>query len=109
MLSDGNTVSVASLGHAYALAGQRSEAIKVAHQLKELAEQRYVSPALIGYIHAGLDDTDVAFERLEEAFEQRSRYLVWLKVAPEYEKLRSDPRYQQLLTRIGLPGHQEKN
>ena len=101
-LSDGNTVSLASLGYAYALSGQRSEALNVVSRLEELEEQRYVSPAFIGYIHAGLDETDLAFERLEEAFQQRSRYLAWLKVAPEYEKLRSDPRYQQLLTRIGL-------
>ena len=38
----------------------------------------------------------------EEAFRLRSRYLVWLKVAPEYEALRSDPRYQELIARIGL-------
>ena len=101
-LSDGNTVSLASLGFAYALSGQRSEALNVVSRLEELEEQRYVSPAFIGYIHAGLDETDLAFERLEEAFQQRSRYLAWLKVAPEYEKLRSDSRYLQLLTRIGL-------
>ncbi len=101
-LSNGNTVSLASLGYAYALSGQRSEALEVVSRLEELAEQRYVSPAFLGFIHAGLDETDLAFERLEEAFQQRSRYLAWLKVAPEYEKLRSDPRYQQLLTRIGL-------
>ena len=71
-------------------------------RLEELEERRYVSPALIGYIYAGLDETDLAFERLEEAFPHRSRYLAWLKVAPEYEKLRSDPRYDDLLTRIGL-------
>ena len=99
-------MSLASLGYAYALSGQRSEALKVVSQLQELEERRYVSPALIGYIHAGLDETDLAFERLEEAFQQHSRYLAWLKVAPEYEKLRSDPRYQQLLTRIGLSGPQ---
>ena len=103
-LSDGNTVSLASLGHAYAIAGQESEANGVLSRLEELEERRYVSPALIAYIHAGLDETDLAFQRLEEAFEQRSRYLVWLKVAPEYEKLRSDPRYEMLLTRVGLFG-----
>ena len=105
-LSDGNTVSLASLGYAHALSGQRSEALEVVSRLEELEKRRYVSPALIGYIYAGLDETDLAFERLEEAFPQHSRYLAWLKVAPEYEKLRSDPRYQQMLARIGLSGGQ---
>ena len=63
-LSDGNTVSLASLGHAYALSGQQSEALGVLSRLEELEERRYVSPALIAYIHAGLDATDLAFQRL---------------------------------------------
>ncbi len=63
----------------------------------------YVSPAFLAYIHAALGETDNAFRLLEQAYEQRSRYLVWLKVAPEYEPLRSDSRYQELINRMGLP------
>ncbi len=54
-------------------------------------------------LYAGLGQKDEAFRALEEAFHFRSRYLVWLKVAPEYEQLRPDPRYRELVARIGLP------
>ena len=61
-----------------------------------------MSPAFIAAIYAGLGQKDEAFRWLEEAFRLRSRYLIWLKVAPEYEQLRSDPRYQEFIDRIGL-------
>ena len=72
-------------------------------ELQDLGKDGYLSPAFIAGIHAGLGRKDEAFRSLEEAFRFRSRYLVWLKVAPEYEQLRPDPRYQELVSRIGLP------
>ena len=102
-LSGRNSVSLASLGSAYALAGRKPEAESVLEELREAGRDRYLSPAFIAVVHAGLGQTDAAFERLEEAFQMRSRYLVWLKVAPEYEPLRSDRRYEELVARIGLP------
>lgn len=102
-LSERNAVSVASLGHAYAVSGQRLEALQILDELNTRREKMYVSPAFLAYIHAALGDTDTAFRLLDRAYEQRSRYLVWLKVAPEYEPLRSDSRYQDLVTRMGLP------
>ena len=101
-LSERNSVSLSSLGFSYARAGRRSEAEALLQELQELGKERYLSPAFIAAIHAGLGQKDEAFRRLEEAFRLRSRYLVWLKVAPEYQQLRSDPRYQQLIARIGL-------
>ncbi len=102
-LSDRNSVSLASLGYTYALTGRRSEAEARLQELQERGKGRYLSPAFIATIYAGLGQKDEAFRWLEEAFRLRSRYLVWLKVGPEYEQLRSDPRYQELIARIGLP------
>ena len=101
-LSERNSVSLSSLGFTYALAGRRPEAEALLQELQDLGKERYVSPAFVAAIHAGLGQKDAAFRWLEEAFRLRSRYLVWLKVAPEYEQLRSDPRYQELIARIGL-------
>ena len=100
--SERNGVSLSSLGFTYALAGRRSEAEALLQELKDLQEGRYLSPAFIAAIHAGLGQKDEAFRWLEEAFRLRSRYLVWLKVAPEYQQLRLDPRYKELIARIGL-------
>ncbi len=102
-LSKRNSVSLGSLGFTYARAGLRPEAEALLRELQDLGKERYLSPAFIATIHAGLGQKDEAFSWLEEAFRLRSRYLVWLKVAPEYEQLRSDPRYQELMARIGLP------
>ena len=97
-----NGVSLTSLGFTLARAGRRSEAEAVLRELQDLREKRYLSPAFIAAIYAGLGEKNEAFGWLEKAFRLRSRYLVWLKVAPEYEQLRSDPRYQELVARIGL-------
>ena len=102
-LSRRNSVSLSSLGYTHALTGRRSEAEALLQELHDLGKERYMSPAFVAAIYAGLGQKDEAFRWLEEAFRLRSRYLVWLKVAPEYEKLRSDPRYQELTARIGLP------
>ena len=100
--SERNSVTLTSLGFTHALAGRRSEAEALLEELQDLGKVRYLSPAFAG-IHAGLGQKDEAFRSLEEAVRLRSRYLVWLKVAPEYEQLRPYPRYQELLARIGFP------
>jgi hypothetical protein len=71
--------------------------------LRALSVQRYVSPANVAAVYAGLGETDLAMEWLEKAYEIRSRNVVWLKVWPQYDSLRADPRFADLLKRIGLP------
>ena len=99
----GHTLPLTDLGYSYAIAGQPAEARKLLDQLKALAEDSYVSPYNIATIHVGLGETDEAFVWLEKAFEKRSRSLAWLNVAKEYDGLRSDPRFQSLVKRVGLP------
>ncbi len=91
-LSGGSPFTLAGLGHAYAIGGQRGEPHKVLETLKESAKRRYVSPHSIAVIHADLGETDQAFARLEKAFEERAGWLVWLKAEPISDPLRSDPR-----------------
>jgi DNA-binding winged helix-turn-helix (wHTH) protein/TolB-like protein/Flp pilus assembly protein TadD len=102
-LSNGNTRVLATLGYAYAVAGNRHEALKVITNLQELAKEKYVSPYFIAIIHSGLKNRDEAFAALEKAFEERQPYLTHLKVEPVFANLREDPRFADLLRRVGLP------
>lgn len=100
-LSPGNPAVLSSLGSAYAAAGQTADAMQIVGALAALGEQRYVSPADTAAIYAALGQTDLAFQWLERAYEQRSRALVWLGVWPQYATLRADPRFDDLLHRMG--------
>ncbi len=92
-----------SLGHAYALSGNKDEALKLLGELKELSKHRYVSSYYLALIYIGLGEKDRAFESLETAYAERSDLWVFVKVDPELDPLRSDPRYQDLVRRIGVP------
>jgi tetratricopeptide (TPR) repeat protein len=98
----GSEWSMAGLGHVYAVSGKKSEARAVLDELKQLSEEQYVPPNHLALIHAGLGDKDQAFALLEKAFEEHSFALQWLKVEPRWDSLRSDPRFQDLLRRVGL-------
>ncbi len=101
-LSEGDTNELAALGHAYAVAHQAGEAKKILDQLKERSQQTYVQPSLIALIHVGLGDKNQAFDWLQKAYEDRSAGLLYLKVDPAFDSVRSDPRFIDLLRRVGL-------
>ena len=93
---------LASLGHAYAAAGRHAEAQAVLAELAELAKSRYVSPYDVATIHAGLGDKDAALAWLDKAYEDRSGWLaLWVGVDPKFSILGSEPRFQNLLRRVG--------
>jgi len=96
------------LGQAYAMAGKMDETLKIISQMKEQRKQQYVSPYCTGLVYAGLGDNDQAFLWLEKAFDERNEMVTWLRVQPELDSLRSDPRFMDLLQRVGLePKHFE--
>jgi TolB-like protein/DNA-binding winged helix-turn-helix (wHTH) protein/Flp pilus assembly protein TadD len=97
-----NSLVIAALGYTYGVAGMEEQARAQLERLATLAGERYVSPAHIAAIHAGLGDTEEVFRWLERAYDVRSRSLIWLRVAHEYEKIRTDPRFQDLIARVGL-------
>ena len=84
----GNTLPMTDLGYTYAIAGRPAEAQDMLDRLKTMAEKSYVSPYSMATIHVGLGEIDEAFAWLEKAFESRSRSIVWLKVAREYDGVR---------------------
>jgi len=103
-LSHGNSFSRAALGHAFAAAGKREEALGILASLEKSSQHVYVSPFDIALIHAALGDKGKAFEWLQRAYEERSTFLVYMKWEPRLDPLRSDPRFQHLQHQVGLPG-----
>jgi serine/threonine-protein kinase len=95
-------IALGWLGMAYAYSGQRDEALKMLDRLDELSKQAYISPVYFGIIYTGLDDRDRAFEYYERAYSERSIYLAFAKVQPILDPLRSDPRFEELLKKMGL-------
>ena len=102
-LSGGNVRHIATLGHAYAVAGKRDEALKILDELQRPAAQKYVSPFFVALIYAGLGEKDQAFAWLEKAYQERHPYMILIKVEPVFQSLHSDPRFADLTRRIGLP------
>jgi hypothetical protein len=93
----------AGLGHIYAVSGKKTEARKLLAELKQLSEQGYVPAPGLALIHAGLGEKDEAFAWLEQGYEQRAFQMQWIKIEPRWDSLRSDPRFQELIRRMGFP------
>lgn len=100
--SGGNPVALATLAHAYVEAGKRTEARKALRELMVMARRAYVPPYWIALVHAGFRNNDAVFKWLQNALVERDVWLVWLKREPRFDSVRSDPRFEQALGRIGL-------
>ena len=92
-----------TLAFHYARADRKDEARKLLQDLLEEAKERYVTPYWIAMIYVGLDEKDKAFEWFEKAYEERSWFLIFIKMDPLMDSVRSDPRYISLIQRIGYP------
>ncbi|HEX6729455.1 MAG TPA: hypothetical protein VF074_05565, partial [Pyrinomonadaceae bacterium] len=90
------------LAYAYARSGKREEATKVVGQMHQLAKQRYVPMYGFGVAYAGLGDKDQAFQWLERSFQDRAWEINYLNVDSNMDSLRSDPRFEDLVRRLGL-------
>ena len=89
------------LGWAYALASRLGHAHRILQELKERTQTEYVAPMAFGYIYVGLEQKDQVMEWLEKAYENRDPFLNLL-TSSHFDKSRSDPRFQNLLQRMGL-------
>jgi TolB-like protein/DNA-binding winged helix-turn-helix (wHTH) protein/Tfp pilus assembly protein PilF len=101
--SSGSPLTRAGLAHAYAVAGKQAQARKIVEQLKHESSRRYVPARELAVVYADLGEKDQAFQWLEKAYQERDRGLIWLKTDPALDSLRSDPRYRDLLRRVGPP------
>jgi serine/threonine protein kinase/Tfp pilus assembly protein PilF len=98
----GDRLKIAALARAYARAGKREKALQIIEELEQLSRQRYISPYCIALIYASLDERDKAMEWLQKAYEKHVSELIYMKVDPYLDNLRSDPRFTKLLKKIGL-------
>jgi DNA-binding winged helix-turn-helix (wHTH) protein/TolB-like protein/Flp pilus assembly protein TadD len=89
------------LGAAYAWAGQREKAQSILERLKTTRE--YVSAGLLPILYVALGEREQAFASLERAYNEHDPQLQYLGVYPEFDPIRSDPRFQDLMRRVGLP------
>ena len=102
-LSPESVRNISMLGRAYAVAGRRAEAQRLVEELSSLSRKRYVPPVYRAIIYIGLGEKDKAFTWLEKAYADRSDWMTLLNTDPLFDPLRSDPRFQDLLRRVGLP------
>jgi eukaryotic-like serine/threonine-protein kinase len=98
-----NQFVAASLGWVYAVSGRRADALKIAQELKNLSARTYVDFYTLGIIYAGLGDKDEAFRLLEKGYAEHSATMPWLGIDVFWYGMHSDPRYADLLRRMGLP------
>jgi tetratricopeptide (TPR) repeat protein len=98
---------ITPLAYAYAVSGQRSEAVKLLDELREQAKQRSISAYYIALIYAGLGEKDQAFVWLEKAYQENADGIIFLKVEPGFDGLRSDPGFHDLLRRMRLAPEEE--
>jgi serine/threonine-protein kinase len=101
-LSGNDTETMSAMGYAYAAAGRMEDARNTLDRINEVAKEAYVSPYSMARIHVGLGEIDLAFEWLEKTYQERHGILTYLKVEAAFDRLRPDPRFVDLLRRIGL-------
>jgi eukaryotic-like serine/threonine-protein kinase len=95
--------AISALGYVYAVSGKKAEAQNVRDRLQKLSEQKYLSPRFMASICAGLGEKNKALESLSAAYEDRSLQIGPGIIAdPTYDSLRAEPRFQELLRRMGL-------
>jgi TolB-like protein/Flp pilus assembly protein TadD len=95
--------AIIGLGRAYAVAGRREDALKIVARLTQQSQQNSIPSWGIATIYIGLDNKDEAIAWLEKAFADRLSVLVYIQTDPMLDPIRSDPRFQVLVRRMGFP------
>lgn len=96
-------MSLAYLGMTYGLAGERDQARAVLRRLEQCCAPRRVPSIFPAFVYVGLGDNRTALDHIAMAFDERDALVLWLRVSPDWDLLRGEPRFQQLLFRLDLP------
>jgi serine/threonine protein kinase/tetratricopeptide (TPR) repeat protein len=99
--SDVNFMSL--LAMAYGFEGKRRDATTIIYELKDKRRREYLRPYILAEDYAALGEKNEAMDWLEKAYEERDDWINWIKVDPNLDSLRSDPRFTALLRRVGFP------
>lgn len=94
---------VAALGHGYALSGRKAEALQIIRDLQERSRKEFVPSYSIATIYLGLGMNEEALQHIVKAYHEGSYYMIHLKVEPLLDPLRSDPRFADIVRRVGHP------
>jgi serine/threonine-protein kinase len=104
-LSKRHPLVLAALGYTHARAGREAEARDMLHELEEMKREKNVPPMRFAIVHAGLGDKDEAMRLLEQSYEQQDVLLIQISTFAYFDSLKDDPRFQDLLRRMGLTMH----
>ena len=96
-------VSLAAIGNVEGIAGKKSEAREMLSKLNTLSEVKYVTPYGTALLYAGLGDKIQTFNWLDKAVQGRSHWLVWMRLDPRWDDVRADPRFKEVVRRVGFP------
>ncbi len=102
-LSENSPVIIGHLGAAYAAAKRKADAERTLKDLQTLADRQYVPSSSVAMIYAALGDRERALATLEKAFDEHDFSLAQIAVAPWFRELRSEPRFQSLIAKVGIP------
>ena len=100
---NGGSMFLGFQSHAFARSGDRSSAWNNVRKLENLSKERYVAPSHLAIAYAGLEEKNLAIQSLQAAYENRDSFLVFTRMLPQFENLRSDSRFQDLLHRMNFP------
>ena len=100
---DGNSSIFEMLGGVYAAWGKKDDARRVLAELTEQAGQHYVCPYEVATIHAGLGDKESTLRWLEKGYQERADCMPWVLSDAKLDGLRGEPRFQDLMRRMGIP------
>ena len=101
-ISNRNAHMVGNLGHTLGRSGKSGEAWKVLHSLQQRSEREYIAPFNLAIVFLGLGEKEKTLEWLERAYEDRSIWMLFLNTYPIFDDLRSEPRFQALVRRMGF-------
>jgi predicted Zn-dependent protease len=102
-LSNRHEVPLASLGQVMGESGRKQEAARILEELRRRSQQRYISPCVVALVQIGLGEREQAIASLEQGYNNRDQWMLYLKVDPHMDDLRTDPRFQDLVRRVGIP------
>jgi pentatricopeptide repeat protein len=100
---NGSTIPLAYLGYCYARLGEHSQALRILEEMKARSHKEFVPAYAYAFLYAGLGEKDQAFASLTQAVEERDIQVTYLHVEPLWDSFRSDPRFAELVRKVGLP------
>jgi len=102
-LSDGTVEVAAGLGHALGLAGHLEAARIMAKFYAKKSQETYIPPVQRAFIHLGIHEYDQAIELLEQAYAEKSWFIIFIQIEPWYDPIRQDPRFIEIMKKMGFP------